>query len=103
MRITHWQGTPWRRCRKFLTFTMLLLLLVGFPLSGNPQEPISPPRPPITIVLKGGAGIILVDKTWTNGGDLCWESRGYRGCILRTRVSYVQRPGLPDATPGTQF
>jgi hypothetical protein len=103
MRINHWQATPSRRYWKFLTLAMLLLLLAGIPLTGYSQEPTSPPRPPITIVLKGGAGIILADKTWINGGDLCWESRGYRGCIVRTRVSYVQHPNLPDATPGTKF
>jgi len=102
METTYCQVTPHRHRWRFATLGTVLLLLAGFPTAGYPQDPISPPRPPITIVLKGGAGIILADRTWTKGSDLCWESRGYRGCVPQRRVSYVRDPSLPDPKPATR-
>ena len=73
----------------------VLVLLLGAPLLANAQAPevvTSPPQPPITIVLKGGAGTIKVDRTWTKGTHLCWESRGHRSCTPWRLVSYIRYP-----------
>ena len=72
-----------------------LLLLLGAPLLASAQATevvTSPPQPPITIVLKGGAGTIKVDRTWTKGTHLCWESRGHRKCTPWRLVSYIRYP-----------
>jgi hypothetical protein len=89
------QAVPPQRRRNLAAVGTVLVLLAAIPGVGCPQEPVSPPRPPITIVLKGGAGIILVDRTWAAGSDLCWESRGFQGCVPQKRVSYVHDPSLP--------
>ena len=71
------------------------LLLFGTPLLASAQGTevvTSPPQPPITIVLKGGAGTIKVDRTWTKGTNLCWESRGHRKCTPWRMVSYIRYP-----------
>ena len=88
----------WPRC-----VMSLLLLLLGVPLRASAQEgPVvtGPQQPPITIVLKGGAGIIKVDRTWTKGAHLCWESRGVRKCTPQKMVSYVRYDGV-GASGGT--
>jgi len=80
----------WRNC----TVTALVLLL-GVPLTASAQSAevvTSPPQPPITIILKGGAGTIKVDRTWTKGTHLCWESRGHRSCTPWRLVSYIRYP-----------
>ena len=72
-----------------------LLLLLGAPLLASAQATevvTSPPQPPITIVLKGGAGTIKVDRTWTKGTHLCWESRGHSSCTPWRLVSYIRYP-----------
>jgi hypothetical protein len=83
-----------RRSWRNLTVTALLLLL-GVPVPANAQTAevvTSPPQPPITIILKGGAGTIKVDRTWTAGTHLCWESRGHRHCTPWRLVSYIRYP-----------
>jgi hypothetical protein len=80
----------WRRVAR-----TTVLLLFGVPLLASAQAvgvPTNPPQPPITIVLKGGAGTIKVDRTWTVGTRLCWESRGHRQCTPRRLVSYIRYP-----------
>ena len=73
----------------------VLVLLLGVPLTASAQTAevvTSPPQPPITIILKGGAGTIKVDRTWTKGTHLCWESRGHRSCTPWRLVSYIRYP-----------
>jgi len=87
-------ATPPRRSGRMLAVNVLLLLL-GVPLIASAQAAevvTSPPQPPITIILKGGAGTIKVDRTWTNGTNLCWESRGHRNCTPWRMVSYIRYP-----------
>ncbi len=97
------QAVPPQHRRTLASVGAVLFLLATAPSVGYPEEPASPRRPPITIVLKGGAGIILADRTWTMGGDLCWESRGYRGCVPQKRVSYVHDPLLPTTKAVKSF
>jgi hypothetical protein len=49
----------------------------------------------ITIKLKGGVGTILAERTWEQGENICWVSRGYQECVPKSRVESVQ----DDATP----
>ena len=86
--------TTLRRSGRRLAMPVVLLLL-GMPLLASAQATevvTSPPQPPITIVLKGGAGTIKVDRTWTKGTHLCWESRGHRSCTPWRLVSYIRYP-----------
>ena len=83
-------------CQSWRRLAMkVLVLLLGAPLLASAQATgvvTSPPQPPITIVLKGGAGTIKVDRTWTKGTHLCWESRGHRSCTPWRLVSYIRYP-----------
>ena len=89
-----WHNALPRHAGRRLAITVLLLLL-GLPLLASAQATevvANPPQPPITIVLKGGAGTIKVDRTWTAGTHLCWESRGHRNCTPWHLVSYIRYP-----------
>lgn len=48
--------------------------------------------PDLTIYLKGGAGTIRAERVWQQGDQLCWESRGYQGCVPRSSVSVAPLP-----------
>jgi hypothetical protein len=61
-------------------------------------------NPDLTIYLKGGAGTIRAERVWQQSDQICWESRGYQGCIPKSQVSIapVSRPrssSAPKAIP----
>jgi len=88
-----------QRCRLWYLAGLMTLTLF---LPGNPlptyalEDPVGPRQPPVTIVIKGGAGTIRADRVWNEGANLCWESRGVRNCTPRRWVSYIQYTGVPD-------
>jgi hypothetical protein len=86
--------------RRFWHLAGLMTPVVFLPGAPTPaqalEDAINPPQPPITIVVKGGAGTIKADRAWNDGDKLCWESRGVRNCTLRRWVSHVRYSGLPD-------
>jgi len=83
-------GRAWRGGA--MSAVLLLLALAPFARAQTAEVVTSPPQPPITIILKGGAGTIKVDRTWTAGTHLCWESRGHRKCTPWRLVSYIRYP-----------
>jgi len=94
-----------QRCRLwYLAGLMTLtLFLPSIPLPTYAlEDPVSPRQPPVTIVIKGGAGTIKADRVWNEGANLCWESRGVRNCTLRRWVSYIQYTGVPDPIKPTK-
>jgi hypothetical protein len=52
----------------------------------------------VTIKLKGGVGTILAERTWEQGENICWVSRGYQECIPKTRVESVQDDSTPSSS-----
>jgi len=74
-------------CAAALSALFLLPTLIALAQEDNP---VAPPTPPLTIVLKGGAGTIKADRTWNDGANLCWEARGIRNCTLRKFVAFIR-------------
>lgn len=93
--MTRTAGSP-SSCRAWrggaMSAALLLLALAPFARAQMAGVVTNPPQPPITILLKGGAGTIRVDRTWTKGDNLCWESRGHRHCTPWRLVSYIRYP-----------
>jgi len=60
----------------------------------------------VLIHLKGGSGSIRAERTWTQGDQVCWESRGYQDCLPKDRIDFTPSvtetaPALQPDTPGS--
>ena len=56
----------------------------------------------IIIYMTNGTGTIRADRTWEQGDQLCWDSRGYQSCLPMDRVTLTPPAGiLPSRSSGS--
>jgi len=68
--------------RVVFPLVLMLTLIAGTAAAGEPE---------LTIYLKGGAGTIRAERIWEQADQVCWESRGYQGCVPTSSVSFAPR------------